>query len=52
MAFQVTPEYVADAAASCTTTSTEVEAQLQATRNYVVSLRDEWEASPPSTSTR
>ncbi|GAB7042510.1 MULTISPECIES: WXG100 family type VII secretion target [Catenuloplanes] len=43
MAFEVTPEYVADAAANCTTSATEIEAQLQVTRNYVISLRDEYE---------
>lgn len=43
MAFEVTPQYVAEAAADCSNGATEIEQQLQATRAYVFALRDEWD---------
>ncbi|MBM7489489.1 WXG100 family type VII secretion target [Micromonospora luteifusca] len=43
MPFGVTPEYIATAAIDCDTTASEIEQSLTAVRQYVVSLRDEWE---------
>ncbi|MFY1672102.1 WXG100 family type VII secretion target [Plantactinospora sp. WMMB334] len=43
MAFQVTPEYISTAATDCDTAGSEIDQQLAQVRQYVVSLREEWE---------
>jgi WXG100 family type VII secretion target len=40
--FRVTPELVHDAALSCTSTATEIDAQLSSLRSYVSSLEEIW----------
>jgi WXG100 family type VII secretion target len=40
--FRVTPELVQEAAANCTSTAAEIDAQLSALRSYVSSLEEIW----------
>jgi WXG100 family type VII secretion target len=49
MSFQVTPEYVANAATSCDTTASEVQDQLATLRAYVVNMEDWWQGFASNT---
>lgn len=40
--YQVTPEYLADAATSCGSTASEVQTQLSQLRTFVTGLEDVW----------
>ena len=42
LTYNVTPDYVQDAASSCTKTAGEIQTQLATLRSYVVSLEDSW----------
>ncbi len=52
MQFEVTPEYVAEAAQDCSFAAEDIETHLGEVRTYVVSLRDQWRAPRRSASTR
>ncbi|WP_033343034.1 WXG100 family type VII secretion target [Catenuloplanes japonicus] len=45
MQFEVTPEYVAEAAQDCSFAAEDIETHLGEVRTYVVSLRDQWEGT-------
>jgi WXG100 family type VII secretion target len=47
--FQVTPEYVASAAAACQSTAQEIQEQLGALKNYIVSMEDAWQGIAANT---
>lgn len=47
--FQVTPEYVASAAASCQKTAQEIQDQLAALKNYIVQMEDWWQGIAANT---
>ena len=40
--YKVTPEYVSNAAASCTNTAAEIQTQLSVLKTYVVNLEAVW----------
>jgi WXG100 family type VII secretion target len=47
--FQVTPEYVSNAAASCQSTAQEIQDQLGALKNYIVQMEDAWQGIAANT---
>jgi WXG100 family type VII secretion target len=47
--FQVTPEYVSSAAASCQSTAQEIQEQLAALKSYIVQMEDWWEGIASNT---
>jgi WXG100 family type VII secretion target len=47
--FQVTPEYVSQAAASCKSTATEIQEQLASLQNYIVQLEGWWQGIAANT---
>jgi ESAT-6 family protein len=47
--FQVTPEYVSSAAASCQSTADQIQEQLAALKNYIVQMEDIWQGIASNT---
>ncbi len=48
-AFRATPEFITNAATSCTNTAAEIQAQLSALQQYVVNLEVQWQGIASTT---